>query len=366
MLKLLHTSDIQLDAPFGFLGTRGKDHRNLLREAFGRIIALAEKDDCDVVLIAGDLFDSNNPQQATVEFVAAQIARLDIPVCILPGNHDCYDERSIYRQSPFPDNALIFTEQPTIQELSPLDLTVYGNPIRSKQSRVSPLQGLQPKGRTRWHVALAHGNLLRPDIVDPPRPIGPEEIAASEMDYVAMGDWHTFADCSEGEVKAFYSGAPEPTAPGQHGAGYVACIELDKNAVRVRSERVGTITTDEVTLNVEERNSAEIVEAIIQHADPQLMLRITLTGLKRLGTVLDMGALESELASAFYYIDCVDESHPQLKTVSADNYPEEMVIGKFIHLMQARIEQAVNAKERRRAEQALQIGVALLQGKEVI
>lgn len=192
MLKLLHTSDIQLDAPFGFLGSQGRDHRKLLREAFARIIGLAEEEGFDIVLIAGDRFDSNSPQQTTVEFVATQIARLDIPVCILPGNHDYYDEKSVYRRAPFPDNALILTEQPTALELPDLDLTVYGNPIRSKESRVSPLKGLHSTGRTQWHVALVHGNVVRPDIIDPARPIRSQDIAASGMDYVAMGDWQPF------------------------------------------------------------------------------------------------------------------------------------------------------------------------------
>lgn len=366
MLKLLHTSDVQLDAPFAFLGPRGKEHRKLLRKTFERIVDLAHTGDFDIVLIAGDLFDSNRPHQTTVEFVATQIARLDIPVCILPGNHDCYDEGSIYRRASLPDNALILTRQPTALKVRDLDLTVYGNPIQSRHSRVSPLQGLRPTGQTRWHVALAHGNLVRPDIVSPPRPIRPKEIAVSGMDYVAMGDWHAFADYTQGDVTAFYSGAPEPTAPGQHGAGYVACVELDENGVKVRPEGVGTIITDEMTLSVERLNSAEIVETIIKRADPQLMLCVTLTGLQELGTFLDVGTLESELASAFYYVACVDESHPQLEAISPAHYPEETVIGKFVRLMQERIQEAADADDRRQAERALQIGVALLQDREVI
>lgn len=175
-----------------------------------------------------------------------------------------------------------------------------------------------------------------------------------------------FADYSQGRVKAFYSGAPEPTALGQRGAGHVAYVELGENVVKVGPERVGTVTTEEVTLNVEGRNGAEIVQAVIQGADPELMLRVTLTVLTRLGSVLDVGALESELAPHFDHISCVDESHPQLETISDDDYPGEMVIGKFIRLMQERVEQAVDADDRRRAEQALQVGVALLEGKEVV
>lgn len=366
MLKLLHTSDVQLDAPFGFLGARGEDHRKLLREAFVRIISLADKGDFDLVLIAGDLFDSNSPHQATVEFVATQIARLDIPVCILPGNHDCYDERSIYRKWTFPHNARVLTERPTTLVLSNLGLTVYGNPIRSKQSRVSPLEGLKPTGQTQWHVALAHGNVVRPDILDPPRPIRPEEIAVSCMDYVALGDWHSFADYSQGEVTAYYSGAPELTGLGQTGAGYVACVELHDGGVSVRKERVGAVSTDELKINVTGRTGADVAQLIREHADPSLMVQVILTGLTELGTILSPGDIEQELASDFYHITCTDRSHPQVEAVSSEDYPEELVIGKFARLMLEQIDRAESEREQRRAELALQLGIALLERKEVL
>jgi len=215
----------------------------------------------DLLVITGDLFNDNRPHQDTVDFVVSQIGRLDIPVCILPGNHDCYDDTSVYRKARFPENVIIFTDQPTIREFAELDMAVYGNAILSSQSWLSPLRGLSRTGAMRWHVAMAHGNLVRPDIVDPPRPIRPEGISASGMDYVALGDWHGFADYSQGAVKAFYSGAPEPTAPHQKGAGCRACVEVDDNSVQVRPERVGTISTHGMSVN----GAAKAEYAICKH-----------------------------------------------------------------------------------------------------
>ena len=366
MVRILHTSDVQLDAPFRFLGDKGQHHRQQLRDTFQRIVDMAAEAEFDLLLITGDLFNDNRPHQNTIDFVVSQLGRLDIPVCILPGNHDCYDSTSVYRKARFPNNVVIFTDQPTVREFSDLDVVVYGNPILSKQSRISPLRGLTRMGIMRWHVALAHGNLVRPDIVDPSRPIRPEEISASGMDYVAMGDWHAFADHSQGGVKAFYSGAPEPTAVNQKGAGYVACVEIDENGVQVRPKRVGTISADEMSVDVSGKSVTKIAKEIQARADPNAILKVTLSGLMDLGAVLDTESMEQGLAPYFYHIECSDQSHPQLATISPDDFPEELVAGKFVRLMQARIEDAADETQRRRAEQALQVGVALLQGRRVL
>ena len=366
MVKILHTSDVQLDAPFHFLGDNGQRHRQQLRETFQGIVDRAVQGEFDLLLVAGDLFNDNRPHQDTIDFVVSQLSRLDIPVCILPGNHDCYDAASVYRKARFPGNVIIFTEQPTVREFTELDVAVYGNAILSRQSRLSPLRGLPRTGTMRWHIALAHGNLVRPDIIDPPRPIRPEEISASGMDYVAMGDWHAFADYSQGGVKAFYSGAPEPTALGQKGAGYIACVDMDENGVQVRPERVGVISTDEMPVDVSGKSVMQIMEEVQARADPNLMVKVTLSGLVEPGAVLDAEKTEQELAPYFYHIQCSDQSHPQLATISPDDFPEELIVGKFVRLMQARIKDATDDTQRRRAEQALQVGVALLQGRRVL
>jgi len=366
LAKILHTSDIQLDAPFHFLGENGRRHRQQLRAAFQRIVDLATEQEFDLLLIAGDLFDDNRPHQTTVDFVVSQLGRLDIPVCILPGNHDCYNETSVYRKATLPDNVILFTGQSPVQEFPELDVAVYGNAIRSKHSRVSPLHGLSRTGAMRWHVAMAHGNLVRPDIADPVRPIRPEEIEASGMDYVALGDWHAFADYSQGRVKAFYSGAPEPTALDQAGAGYAACVTIDESGVDVRKERVGSISTDDMEVEVSGKSMAQIAETVATRADPKLMLKVRLCGLADLGAVLDTEKLEHELSPRFYHVECSDRSHPQLETISADDFPEELVVGRFVRLMQSRIEEATDDTQRRLAEQALQLGVALLQGRRVL
>jgi DNA repair exonuclease SbcCD nuclease subunit len=365
MLRILHTSDIQLDAPFSLLGRQGQKHREQLRETFERIMGLAQREGYDLLLIAGDLFDSNRPHQTTIDFVSMVFNRIDIPICVLPGNHDCYNEDSVYRKVSFPSNVYVFSEQPTVQVFHNLNVAVYGNPIQSAKSERSPMRGLTASADARWHVAMAHGNLVRPDLDVASRPIHPEEIRDSGMDYVALGDWHSFHDYTQGDVVACYAGAPEPTALGQTGAGYIASVELTHKGVRVHRERVGKVAVRTLNLNVIGRTRRDIIQAIREHADPNLMLHVILTGMMEPGTVINIDTLERNLSSHFYHITFTDKSHPEIGVIY-EEYPEELIIGKFARMMQARIDEAADESERRRAERALQLGIALLEGKEVL
>ncbi len=108
-VKLLHTSDLQLDAPFTFLGVGGQRHRKQLLDTFSSVVELSEG--VDLLVIAGDLFDSNRPLQSTIDLVTRVLGKLSIPVCILPGNHDFYNEKSVYRRVVFPSNVTIFTDE---------------------------------------------------------------------------------------------------------------------------------------------------------------------------------------------------------------------------------------------------------------
>src|SRR5215212_3232388 len=100
MLRIIHTADVHLGARHDDLGEQAAAQRERQFAAFMATIDRALADRADVVLIAGDLFDSNVQPRRSVERVAAQLGRLvdaRIRTVIIPGTHDCYDRSSIYR-----------------------------------------------------------------------------------------------------------------------------------------------------------------------------------------------------------------------------------------------------------------------------
>lgn len=367
LVKLLHTADIQLDAPFGFLGEKGAAHRRQLRRTLERIVNLARDDDYDLLLIAGDLFNSNSPDRETVQFVTRHLGQLSIPVCILPGNHDYLGERSVYRKYPFPSNVRIFDQRPTYYEFPEHDLIIAAAPLISPSDRRPPLRDIERPEDVKWFVVMGHGNLQIPGHIESKaRPIQREEIAACGADYVALGDWHSFADYSQGNVKAFYAGAPEPTALNQSGAGKVATVTLSGSGTTVQSIQVGRISVKSIDLDVSGLDEVQIIERISQEADSNLMLNVTLTGLKEIDQILDPQNVQQAVESVFYFLQVADMTTTALDSIDDADYPETYVIGQYVRLLKQKIELAPTEQDKRIAEQALQLGVAQLQGREVL
>ena len=108
MLRLLHTADVHLGARHADLGEAAIAQRERQFAAFVRTIDVALAESVDVVLIAGDLFDSNVQPRRSVERVAAELRRLverRIRTVITPGTHDVYDRASVYRAYDLPSMA---------------------------------------------------------------------------------------------------------------------------------------------------------------------------------------------------------------------------------------------------------------------
>ena len=367
-LRLLHTADVHLDKPFGWLGSRGGEQRSQLKATFRAVVDLALAERVDVVLIAGDLFDSNWPSQDTVDLVRAQILRLGVPVFILPGTHDCLDDGSIYRKvaiaGPDAPNVHVFESEHTAIAVGPLDLTVHGRANTTRSSAASPLKGLNRSASTRYNVALAHGSLLMPGTLDD-YPIAPSDLSAAAMDYVALGHWHTYRDCPTPRGKACYSGPPELLAEGEQ--GYALVVDIDDSGTTVQQRPVGRRKYAQMSVPLDSaRGAEEIRERLRGLRDPDLVLRVVLTGLRPLDLVVDPTELSRDLSDTFFSVRIADQSHPMLRPEDLEAFAENLVIGQFIRRMGALVGQSQTEEERRVRETALQVGVALLQGKKVL
>ena len=68
MLKLLHGADFHLDSPFaGLTPEAAQARRRLQRRLPLELAALCKREKCDLVLLAGDLFDSGRVTPESVE-----------------------------------------------------------------------------------------------------------------------------------------------------------------------------------------------------------------------------------------------------------------------------------------------------------
>ena len=160
MLQILHAADLHLDSPFaGLSPEQAAQRRGLQRQLPGQIVDLANDRGCQLLLLAGDVFDGERVCPETIEALQAAFARCRARVFIAPGNHDPYDSRSPWACASWPANVHLFTgaqECVTLPELvsAPVQqgqrlgtMTVYAG---EEVLRETPLVAAEAVERQSW------------------------------------------------------------------------------------------------------------------------------------------------------------------------------------------------------------------------
>ncbi len=371
MIKLLHLADLHLGRPFRALGQRGAEQRRALLAALERTVALAVAEEVHLVLVAGDLFDSPKPSDATVEFVGAQLRRLEdagVRIAIAAGNHDLgrdgYIAGASHLRGAVP-TATFFGAAVESKVFSDLELTLVGRSALAEGTG-SPLSGW-PKGRmTSFAVGLAHGSVFRPGVVENPHAIHPQEIRDLGLDYLALGDWHSPAEVLPPPAAAWYPGSPEWLTFDQDRPGHVLLVEIpEPHAARVTEHRVGRRRAERREIDAGAADDLLLRRVIEDAADPELVFEVVLTGLVPLQRAINTDALERELGERFFRLRVLNRTHLWVDDATLQSLSDQTVLGRYVRLIREKIEISSEA-DRPVLEEALQVGAALLSGRDVL
>ena len=97
MAKILHTADFHLDSAFTALPEeKARLRRQEARQLTDRLVDYANDHGVELLLLAGDLFDSDQLYGQTAQELARSLARFRGHAVIAPGNHDFYAASSPY------------------------------------------------------------------------------------------------------------------------------------------------------------------------------------------------------------------------------------------------------------------------------
>jgi len=389
MLRLLHTADVHLGARHADLGEQAAAQRERQFAAFTAAVELAIAEKVDIVLIAGDLFDSNTQPKRSVERVAGELRHLveaKIRTVIIPGTHDVYDRASLYRvhdlaamagSAADDDLVTVLTPDRPSVHLKSCDVVVHGPVFAMKRAPHSPLRDLNvtADASASWHVGMVHGSLAIPDRTDGDEVvITREEIEATGLDYLALGHWHSTQQGKAGGTTYAYPGAPEPVAVTQDGAGRVLLVDLDVAAgtrtVKVVERTVGKTRFEKLDVDAAHlAGQPELVKQLAARADPDLVLDVRLTGVRPDELDVSTDEAEDQLRGRFLKLRVRDASIPAL---TAGNLPSpDTIPGAFIRNVEGRIAEleaegsedaTLEASELR---DTLRLGRLLLAGHEV-
>ncbi len=375
MLKVIHSADIHLDSPFRMEDLRkAQARKNELKAAFSSLILWAKTVKADILIIAGDLFDSREPSRDTAEYVASQFA--SFPECkfiITPGNHDFYSPNSVYAKMTFPDNVVIFKSEElecTSFDIAGEKVNIYGYAFCSPIMEKNPFAHFKVTDSGSINILVAHGTLSSDSGKD--CPIKLEDIASSGFDYVALGHIHNSPEIKKINSTYYgYSGSLEPRAFNDLGERGAFISEMSKkdssftcNTSFFRlSKRVYAVDKINVT-NKTDGELVALLQAIIKKKgySSDTLVRWIFEGELTPSTELPIDKINS-LAQGFY--------HLEIKNLTTSTYDIEAlkkdptIKGELARVLEKSLT-SENDEEKKLSSDAMKYALSALGGKNII
>ena len=349
MIKILHSADWHLDAPL-----LGKEElKKALAAVPGKLAALCKDENCDLVLLSGDLFDGT-PSPESVAALKKALVQMEVPVFIAPGNHDYAAPGSIWLTEVWPENVYVFTENNVKSVvLEDLDCTIYGAAFTSMDCPPL-LQDFRASHTTRYGIGVFHGD---PTTVSSPyNPITQTQIRQSGLDYLALGHIHKAGSLLCADTLCLWPGCPMGKDYGEPGEKGAYIITLDAGA----SSKFAALDTPrfyDLTLPVA-GSPGEVLERILPPAGSLDYYRITLTGEWE---KLDIPALLGAF-SHIPHLELLDSTQPPVDVWKA--LGSDSLEGQFFGMLKAEMQSKPEQEDV--LHLAAELSRRILDGQEVV
>ncbi|CUL73363.1 exonuclease SbcCD subunit D [Listeria monocytogenes] len=198
-IQFLHMADLHLDSPFIGLSTLPQPLFSAIQEStfqsLERITTVAIKEAVDFVLIAGDIYDSEDQSVRAQARFSKEMKRLEvanIPVFMIHGNHDFIEKHK--EKLTLPSNVHVFSEQVEVMShktATGVSVNIYGFSYNERHIRSSRVDKYKIQGNADFHIALLHGSEVSSSeehVVYAPFRV--QEISKKGFDYWALGHIH--------------------------------------------------------------------------------------------------------------------------------------------------------------------------------
>jgi DNA repair exonuclease SbcCD nuclease subunit len=236
VVRFMHSADWQIGMTRRWLQPEAQARFAAARiEAIRRMGRVAEREGCEFLVVAGDVFESNQLQPQTVLRALEALGEVQVPVYLLPGNHDPLDELTVYRQRTFvrscPEQVHVLDASGPTAVRDGLELVAA--PWHGKHpDRDLVAEAMSQVGRADGTVRVVVGHGIV-DVLDPRRD-RPSAIATAPLEdalaqgrihYVALGDRHSRTSVG-GSGAIWYSGASEVTDHREELPGDVLVVDV--------------------------------------------------------------------------------------------------------------------------------------------
>jgi len=314
-IRILHTGDLHLGAEYKSFGQKGFDLQQEAFSTYEKIIDYANNpsNEIDIFLIAGDLFDNHHPDRPLVEKtkdLLLKIARKNIKLYILPGNHDSYAyKNSIYRQIEFPGTVIKNPDFQLIDEISckSQPVFIYSGIYELNTPNKRVFKNFTINETKGTHIGILHGTMELREIEVPERylPFSYEKFTHTGLNYLDLGHFHKFMEKEvDQDHKLAYCGSVVPRTIDEYGNKYCLTVEIKQNnSITIEQLQFSKVRIEKRTIDLlqeEISNTEDLLVLLKKSSDPQLILDLYLDGI--IEFPIDEDELFNIIADSFFYL----------------------------------------------------------------
>lgn len=370
-VKILHCADVHIGALENFLGEKAVSRRFETLSTFEKIIDTAAEKGSELLLIAGDLFDSDSVEDSLVRPVLGKIASVpQIKVIYAAGNHDPLNINSPFNNKKYalPQNLFVLGTEDDCKNFEELGVRVYGRSFESVYMQGRERFSLSVPDDDFVNIMVLHGE-LRSDLNSNYNSVTREFIERCGIDYIALGHIHKFSGIGElsGTFYA-YPGCPEGQGFDELGekgviSGVISrgsCeLEFVPTAKRMHSEESIDISGLAGTAEIYEKIISDVKEKYGESFGENLY-KFILKGTPAFDGAVNTAELTVKLSGVTYYAKVKDCTDPVFDGKALES--ELSLKGLFYKTMKKRIETA-DPGERETLEKALYLGLRAFTGE---
>jgi len=356
-MKIIHTADLHLDSKMQSNLSKEKalERKKELILTFERMVEFAKSNNVEVIIIAGDMFDSERVTIKTKERVFNIIKESpQIDFLYLSGNHD---EENFLSQIEEYDNLKFFGSDWTKFEYS--NVVISGIKNQSSNKFVYDSLDLEPD---KLNIVVMHGQILKYNLKDDSEKVNLTKLKNKNIDYLALGHIHSFEiDELDTRGKYCYSGTLEGRGFDECGDKGFVLLNAKENKLSYEFIKFAKRTLHTIEFDVTNKKDwfvieREIIEKTLE-IDKQDLIKVVLKGKFNLELEKQIEHLTTKLNDLFFFAKIKDESSLEIKKEDYEN--DVSLKGEFIRTV---LSSTLKEEEK---EQVILIGLKALSGEEI-
>ncbi len=332
-IKLLLTSDLHL----GIDQKKALCIENERIETFRRIMIQAARH--DILLIAGDFFDSRLSVPAFYEHAVPEITNLlegGTEIFYTPGPEELCANKEITDYISSLDNCFYFSDKRGDEYIKSNkgDLYIYGLQAQSIHSPETITRCME-KG---FHLGLFYAD-YQPENMELHNKecLDRESMKQMNMDFYALGKSHIFKMFrSQNKIIGACPGSPEPCFIDESGDRFVISMEIINNSIaNIKRIPVNTISVFAGSIDCSAiKQEIDLIDKIKVFAEEDKVLNITLTGIRD----FELNKLENELAGYYRGLQIIDKTTPSLNMQTSSFCNDNSLKGEIHRTLRKKIE----------------------------